>query len=145
MNVRGDIIDYYIKDQRRKALSKFNGLSWFQFQEYLRRDVQLDRIVVSAYVLHNRVKFESLTSYGYRDGLSISSIVQSLHAPDTSEVATLDLLDCGLGIDCKDIDEGCELEFNVPDRFLIEELTKFVTRIFRNINSKTEKLKFYEE
>lgn len=145
MNLRGEIIDHYIKDQRRKALTKFKDSSWLQFQEYLKRDEQLDRLVVSAYVLHNRVKFESLTSYGYRDGLSISYIVQSLHTPDSSEITKLDLLDCGLGIDFKDIDEGCELEFDVPDSLLFEELTKFVTRVFINIGNDTEKIKFHEE
>lgn len=139
MNCRGVIINHHIKNQR-EAVKLLSKLSWVGKQRYFERDKQIDRVVISSYVLANKDKFEAIAMDGYRSGKTIEEIAKGLYEDDASAFVDVDALDVGFDITEKDDVNTYEWDFSLYIPELETELIGLVKRMFNRINSHTLKL-----
>lgn len=134
MNLRGKVINKYLKDTTEKFKKRQNATRLYI--GYLHTE-RMDALIITAYILANRSKIEVVAKEGYRLLKTPEQIVENFYTREENGFFEACCLDMGFGVTAKDIDKGCKLDYSLYNDYLDNALLEEVQRVFSKIDSHT--------
>lgn len=137
MNLRGKVINKYLNDIPKNKFKERQHRN--DYIGYIHTE-RMDAMLITAYVLANRRKIETIANDGYRNLKTPEQVIENFYTRNENGFFEACCLDMGFDVTGKDIDNGCKLDFSLYNDYLDDELLQEVKKIFNKIDSLTPNL-----